>query len=151
MDDDEKDLVIKLTKEFGEASSTEVAQLLRTQQDMMCTDVVAELEKKLTQMMSDPPAESGAASNPAEVAQIVTAMISNVRKSVEQVKGVSASVSQRAVSSLVNELAAEHLGTLLRFITQRSEAVATKSAVAQLQARVRSTSQYPRGEHSNCP
>jgi hypothetical protein len=123
VDDDEKALTLRLTKEFGESSSAEVGQLLRAQQDMMCADIVCEVEKKLTELMSQPSTGAGAISNPAVVAPMVAAMTSNVRKSVDKIRGVNASVSQRAVASLVDELAAEHVGTLLRFTTRRSEAV----------------------------
>ena len=84
--------------------------------------------------MNDP--SFGGASATA-VAQLASAMGKSLRRSVDNTKGISATVSQRAVHNLVDELAKDHFEALRRYSEAESEKVAAKAEQTAAKAAVK--------------
>jgi len=88
----------------------------------------------MEELMNDP--SFGGASATA-VAQLASAMGKSLRRSVDNTKGISATVSQRAVHNLVDELAKDHFEALRRYSEAESEKVAAKAEQTAAKAAVK--------------
>ena len=68
--------------------------------------------------------------NAGDVQKLSSGVRENMRRQVEQIKGINLSVSQRSVHNLVQELAKDHMETLVRHSTEQRDKLASRSFVA---------------------
>ncbi len=69
--------------------------------------------------------------NAGDIKKLSSGMRANMRRQVEQIKGINLSVSQRSVHNLVQEMAKDHMETLVRHSTEQKDKLASRSAVAE--------------------
>lgn len=69
--------------------------------------------------------------NAGDVKKLCAGMRANMQRQVEQIKGINLSVSQRSVHNLVQEMAKDHMDTLVRHSTEQKDKLASRNVVAE--------------------
>ena len=69
--------------------------------------------------------------NAKDVKKLASGMRANMRRQVDQIKGINLSVSQRSVHNLVQEMAKDHMETLVRHSTEQKDKLARRNVVAE--------------------
>ena len=79
---------------------------------------------QMAELMRDP---NFGGEHATDIAKLSAAMCTNMRKSVDKIKGINLSVSQRSVRNLVDEMAKDHLDTLVRYSDDLKDKAETKN------------------------
>lgn len=85
----------------------------------------------MAELMRDP---SFSGENAGDIAKLSAAMGGSMRKSVDKIKGINISVSQPSVHNFVQEMAKDHLDTLVDFSVDQKDKADDKHAVADKKA-----------------
>jgi chromosome segregation ATPase len=81
----------------------------------------------MAELMSDP---RFGGENKSDMKKLCTSMKGSMRRQVDQIKGINLSVSQRSVHNLVQEMAQDHMDTLVRHSTEQKDKLASRNQVA---------------------
>ena len=128
-----REIIVSLTQAFGETTAESVEKLLQGQQDQMCDDIVGALKQKMEELMGSPEYADDAF----KIATLIGDVLANVKKAVDSTRTINTSVSKRALNTLVDEIALDHVGHLQQFASVHSEEVESKAEVAEIQAKAK--------------